>query len=100
MSRILKATDQERMESELGCRYSALLQLPYFNPVKMLAIDPMHNLFLGRAKTMVRKVWIENGYLDETKLSMKREVSKSKCASFTLIWTTSILYSSKHKVHS
>ena len=37
-------------ESRLGCRYSVLLKLPYFNPIRMLAIDPMHNLFLGTAK--------------------------------------------------
>ena len=30
-------------ESRLGCRYSVLLKLPYFNPIRMLVIDPMHN---------------------------------------------------------
>ena len=43
-------------ESRLGCRYSVLLKLPYFNPIRMLVIDPMHNLFLGTAKHML-KVW-------------------------------------------
>ena len=49
-------TEQEKKESEFGCRYSALLQLPYFNPVKMLTIDPMHNLFLETAKYMMRSL--------------------------------------------
>ena len=43
-------------ESRLGCRYSVLLKLPYFNPIRMLAIDTMHNLFLGTAKHML-KFW-------------------------------------------
>lgn len=28
----------------------------------------MHNLFLGTAKDMMRKIWIENGYLNTNKL--------------------------------
>ena len=42
-------TAQKEKESEFECRYSALLELPYFDPVKMLSIDPMHNLYLGTA---------------------------------------------------
>ena len=37
-------TERKKKEKELGCRYSCLLQLPYFNAVKMLIVDPMHNL--------------------------------------------------------
>ena len=46
-------TGRSRMESECGCRPSVLLDLPYFDPVRMLLLDPMHNLFLGTAKHMV-----------------------------------------------
>ncbi len=42
------------IEREHGCRYSCLLELPYFDPVAMCVIDPMHNLLLGTAKHMVR----------------------------------------------
>ena len=48
--KILKSTsktEQERLESQFGCRYSVLLDLPYFDPIRMLLIDPMHNLFMG-----------------------------------------------------
>ena len=38
------------LESKYGCRYSVLLKLPYFDPTRMLIVDPMHNLFLGSAK--------------------------------------------------
>ena len=43
-------THRNKKESELGCRYSVLLELSYFRPIEMLLIDPMHNLFLGTAK--------------------------------------------------
>ena len=50
--RCLTKTARERKESEIGCRYSCLLQLPYFDPIKMTIIDPMHNLYLCTAKTV------------------------------------------------
>ena len=59
-------TARAKMESELGCRYSVLLELPYFDAPQMLAIDPMHNLFLGIGKHMIR-IWIKNGLLDSSK---------------------------------
>lgn len=55
-------------ESSLGCRYSSLLKLPYFDPPKMLVIDPMHNLFLGVAKHIFKKGFIEEGILSNTDL--------------------------------
>lgn len=54
---------RNQKESELGCRYSVLLDLPYFDAPKMLAIDPMHNLFLGTAKHMI-SIWINSGMLN------------------------------------
>ena len=46
-------TRQKDLESLLGCRYSCLLDLPYFDAPRMLCIDPMHNLFLGTGKHML-----------------------------------------------
>lgn len=54
-----------KKESELGCRYSSLLDLPYFDAPNMLALDPMHNLFLGSGKHMI-KIWIQKGLLDNS----------------------------------
>ncbi len=31
-----------------GVRNSELLRLPYFNPIQMTIIDPMHNILLGK----------------------------------------------------
>ena len=50
------------METKLGCRYSCLLNLPYFDVTRMLCIDPMHNLFLGTGKWKI-SLWIEKGWL-------------------------------------
>lgn len=48
--------DKQRLELEFGARYSCLLQLSYFDPVRMTIIDPMHNLVLGTTKHMI-SVW-------------------------------------------
>ena len=46
-------TELSKKEAKRGCRYSALIELSYFNPCRMLVIDPMHNLFLGSAKHLL-----------------------------------------------
>ena len=43
-----------RMPVEQGCRYSALLELQYFDLVRMLVINPMHNMMLGTGKRMIQ----------------------------------------------
>ena len=47
---------QKKIEKENGVRYSILLELPYFDPVQMSVIDPMHNLLLGTAKH-ITEIW-------------------------------------------
>ena len=37
--------DRCKKESELDCRYSVFLMLPYFDAPRMLIVDPMHSLF-------------------------------------------------------
>lgn len=59
-------TERVKMETQFGCRYSALLKLPYFNPPTMLTIDPMHNLFLGTGKHMIH-LWLNSGILNSKK---------------------------------
>ena len=63
-------TERDRLESRYGCRYSVLLQLPYFDPTRMLLIDPMHNLCLGSAKHLT-KLWINNDPAIITKSELK-----------------------------
>ena len=61
-------TSLHQKEKELGCRYSSLLQLPYFDPPTMLVIDPMHCLFLGIAKHFFKKILISTRVLSEAHL--------------------------------
>ena len=49
-------TERKQFENEHGLRFSVLLDLPYFDIIATCAIDPMHNLFLGTSKH-VMKVW-------------------------------------------
>ena len=70
------------MESELGCRYSVLLELPYFDAPTMLVIDPMHCLFLGLAKLFLKKVLIGRGILSNTDLAtIQKRVNAMKVPS-------------------
>ncbi|KZV81223.1 hypothetical protein EXIGLDRAFT_575436, partial [Exidia glandulosa HHB12029] len=42
-----------------GVRWFELARLPYFDPVRMSVIDPMHCLLLGIVKTLWFEVWIK-----------------------------------------
>lgn len=61
-------TEKETRERRLGVRYSVFLQLDYYSSVRMCIIDPMHNLFLGTGKQLIR-VWQEKGVLLENQFS-------------------------------
>jgi hypothetical protein len=38
-----------------------MLRLPYFNPIRFLPVDPMHNLFIGIASWIVKRLWLGHG---------------------------------------
>lgn len=40
-------SEREKLEFDEGVRYSELFRLPYYDPIRMHVIDPMHNLMLG-----------------------------------------------------
>ena len=54
------------LETSLGCRYSILLRLPYFDATQMLAVDPMHNLFLGTGKHILQ-FWLQREFIPKSK---------------------------------
>ena len=60
-------TQKERkaIERESGCRYSVLLELPYYDIVRFCVIDPMHNILLGTAKHMLT-LWKSSGIIDDS----------------------------------
>ena len=67
-----------RIQSENGCRYSELFHLPYYDPVVMHVVDPMHNLMLGIAKHTFQ-VWINKNMLDNEKLlKLDKRMKKMK----------------------
>ena len=49
-------------------KWSELLRLPYFNPIHFTIIDPMHCLFLGISKWIVKQIWINEGILTSNDL--------------------------------
>uniref|UniRef100_A0A1X7TTT6 Transposase domain-containing protein n=1 Tax=Amphimedon queenslandica TaxID=400682 RepID=A0A1X7TTT6_AMPQE len=60
-------SETKKMESLLGVRPCALLKLPYFDPIQFVAIDIMHNLFLGTSKRIFG-TWIEKGIITKQHL--------------------------------
>ena len=74
LSKCKSKTEFAKTESELGCRYSSLLDLPYFDPPTMLVIDPMHNLFFG---LVIKKLFRKNAILSENDLKvLQNRISK------------------------
>lgn len=53
------ATDRNRLEQKYGTRFTELMRLPYFDCVRFHIIDPMHNLFTGTAKHVLKNIWME-----------------------------------------
>ena len=48
--------DRDRTESDNGVGYSEHLRLPYYQPIQFVVLDPMHNPFLGTAKTFLKNM--------------------------------------------
>ncbi len=65
-------TKASELEKKYGCRYSVLLELDYFDPIRYNAIDAMHLLFLGIAKSFFEML-IDKGILTDVKLSQITE---------------------------
>ena len=65
---------RKRFVKQTGVRWTELLQLPYFDPVRFTTIDPMHCLFLGIAKWIVKRIWVDEGVLTQHNL---RKVQKT-----------------------
>ena len=64
----------EKLQVETGIKYSILTELSYFDPIHFTIVDPMHNLFLGTAKYVMKQLWVEKGILslDHLKLIQKQ----------------------------
>ncbi len=60
-------TQREKLEKLHGCRDSVLLELEYFDIIRHNVIDPMHNLFLGNAKSFF-ELLVEREILNDEKM--------------------------------
>lgn len=63
---------RDKIEHELGIRHSELLRLEYFDIVRYHLVDPMHNLFLGTAKKML-KLWKDSGLISDSDFQILQE---------------------------
>ena len=50
---------RDRVEAQYGSRLSVLMLLEYFDCVRFHIVDPMHNLFLGTAKHIMKNIWLD-----------------------------------------
>ena len=71
-------SNEERKQhvSETHVRWSEMLRLPYFNLIRHLIVDPMHCLFLGIARWIVKRLWIENGKFTKSDLELIEKRAK------------------------
>ncbi|GBC24892.2 uncharacterized protein LOC114575947 [Rhizophagus irregularis DAOM 181602=DAOM 197198] len=72
-------TQEERKKhvSDTHVRWSEMLRLPYFNPIRHLIVDPMHCLFLGIAHWIVKKLWIDSGKITKKDLELMERRAKA-----------------------
>lgn len=49
--------EKQQLAKEFGLRYSALLRLPYWDPVHFTIVDSMHALFLRVLPEHIRRAW-------------------------------------------
>ena len=67
---------REDIEKLTGSRYTKLNLLPYFNCVRFTVIDPMHNLFLGTSKHMMKKIWLKDGLISQNDMDRIHNIIK------------------------
>ena len=72
-----KSKDKRRNHvSTTLVRWSEMLRLPYFNPIRHLIVDPMHCLFLGIARWIIKRLWIDGGKITKTDLELMEKRAK------------------------
>ena len=73
---------REGKQTKYGTRYTELMQLEYFDCIRFTIIDPMHNLFLGTAKHMVKNIWLPKKILKTAEMkSIQELIDKMKVPS-------------------
>ena len=78
----LEPRKRPALEKKLGVRYTSLLDLDYYHPIKFCAIDAMHNLFLGTAKMFMRLLLKDKGTREELLNDDKMAIIDQRLAEF------------------
>ena len=68
--------ERKRHVSSTLVRWTELLRLPYFNPIRHLIVDPMHCLFLGIAPWIIKRLWIDGSKI--TKHDLEKMEKRAK----------------------
>src|SRR5438876_7471885 len=67
--RLCKSEEERKSHvSSTLARWTELLRLPYFNPIRYLVVDLMHCLFLGIAHWIIKKLWIDGNKITKRDL--------------------------------
>jgi hypothetical protein len=66
--RCFSKASREAHFKEHGVRWSELLRLPYMDPIRFAVVDPMHCLFLGVAKWIIKSIFINQNKLNMEQL--------------------------------
>ena len=74
-----RKAEHARLSRMYGVHLSALTKLEYFDCVRFHVIDPMHNLFLERAK-YIFKLWTENVLSKEQLKEISKEIEELNTA--------------------
>ncbi len=61
---------------EHGVRWTELLRLPYMDPIRFAVVDPMHCLFLGVAKWIIKSIFVNQNKLTMEQLRVAQERMK------------------------
>lgn len=69
--------ERKRHVRSTHVRWTELLRLPYFNPIRHLIVDPMHCLFLGIAHWIIKKLWIDGNKITKHDLEKMEKRAKA-----------------------
>ena len=71
-------SQRNEIEKETGSRFTELMNLPYYDCIRYVIIDPMHNLLLVPPKHLFTKQWVSSGLLNKTALEVIQDIV-NKC---------------------
>ena len=57
-------------------RWTELLRLPYMDPIRFAVVDPMHCLFLGVAKWIIKSIFVKQNKLTIEQLHVAQKRMK------------------------